>query len=67
MVGLHLLLSPAGTVVKPTCPSFARRPNPIQEGRVECSVRSVGQRVFHVADCRVVVLPKKDEVEMECV
>ena len=27
---------------------------------------SVGQRVLHVADCRVVVLSKKDEVEMEC-
>ena len=32
----------------------------------ECSVRPVGQRVLHVADCRVLVLSKKDEVEMEC-
>ena len=33
MVGLHLLLSPVGTVVKPAYPLFAHRPNPIQEGK----------------------------------
>ena len=35
MVGLHLLLSPASTVVKSALPEFAHRPNPIQEGNLD--------------------------------
>ena len=37
VAGLHLLLSLVSTVVKPACPVFVHRPNPIQEGESQCS------------------------------
>ena len=37
VVGLHLLLSPVSTVVKPAYSVFAHHPSPIQEGESQCS------------------------------
>ena len=44
MVGLHLLLSPVGTVVKPANPMFVHRPNPILEGRSNVLSRIISRR-----------------------
>ena len=36
VIGLHLLLSPARTVLKPAEHEFAHHPNPIQEEASQC-------------------------------
>ena len=43
VIGPHLLLSPASTVVKPQEHKFTHRPNPIQEGRRNGLSRIVGR------------------------
>ena len=43
-VGLHLLLSPVGTAVKPAHRLFAHRPNPIQEGSSNALSRITSRR-----------------------
>ena len=43
VIGLHLLLSPVSTVVKPAYSVFALRQNPIQE--VEVAMLSAGSQV----------------------
>ena len=45
MVGLHLLLFPVGTVVKPADLLFAHRPHPIQEGESQLNHESTSYSV----------------------
>ena len=48
VVGPHLVLSPASTVVKPAEHELAHHPNPIQEGASQCSQQNRKSKLYSV-------------------
>ena len=50
VIGPHLLLSPASTVVKPAEHEFANHPNPIQEGASQCYQQNRKSKLYSVCE-----------------